>query len=111
MTAPHDPAYAGEGRTSADGQPCNRGCGPWPCDERRRQRGVLRECTSFLRDALFRRVASGDRDVGRWTSPLGWSVELAYGDHGPRARVLAPGGAVEAESDNADFGWLAHAVP
>lgn len=75
--SPHDPKYANEGRTTADGQPCNRDCPePYPCQVRQAQRKTVKWLAGDLHDALYRRT--GGREYAEWKNPLD-SVTVRYG--------------------------------
>jgi hypothetical protein len=103
--SPHDPKYANEGRTTRDGQPCNRDCpGEWPCAERKRQRETQRWIADLLRSALYKRT--GGRQYAEWTNPLGGTVCYGYGENGMWV-VVTHGGKVCAESLDATPEWLA----
>lgn len=107
--SPHDPKYAPEGRTYADGQPCNRDCpGAWPCAIRKRQREVIKWLAGDLRGALYRRV--GGHEYARWMNPLD-SVTVLYGsgETGLWCQVLY-GDRVERETLNADEWFLGGGV-
>ena len=104
--APHEPKYANEGRTSRDGQPCNRDCpGEWPCDVRQRQRQTIKYLASDLQSCLYRRT--GGREYAEWKNPLD-SVTVRYGssETGIWCQVLY-GDKVMAETLDADEMFLA----
>lgn len=107
--SPHDPKYANEGRTYADGQPCNRDCpGQYPCAVRCEQRETLKWLAEFLRGALYQRT--GGNAYAEWTGPLGRRARYGQTERGMWAQVLGADGKVDAESLDATPEWLSRHV-
>jgi hypothetical protein len=114
---PHDPDHTGgcaEHRDRGEACLCNV-CGTeWPCPIRKEQRVVIRAAVDFLKSALFRRADDLPDDPAcgmRWTSPIGWSVFLAYGEGNAWVTIRDPGGKPWASTTHLTLEFLIEHLP
>lgn len=105
---PHDP-------TEASGSQCPICDVPWPCPERKRQRIEKRAIENYLRSDLYDVARDRPRpridgvEAVRWVSPLNWSADLTYGEHGLVVIVHSYDG--DHRNDDADVAWLDRVLP
>lgn len=85
----------------------------WPCAERKRQRATKKEAEQMLRSDLFK-VADplpDDPPGVRWSSPLGWSVWMTYGESGVPMAVRWPDSRPFASTTSGSAEWLEGTLP
>jgi hypothetical protein len=112
---PHDPDHVG-GCHQHEGRRCSCNiCGTeWPCPIRKEQRRILYGALDHLRAAGYDRAKNLPDDPAsgmRWTSPIGWSVFVAYGEGNAWVTIRDPKGQPWATTTHLTVEFLEEHLP